>query len=298
MTRALPKRLPLLLSALVACIVASSCRQAPKPVGVTKLTQEVQTPVTATYNPNTGRPSFIRGRIPITVIPGVTAGDTSRAPAYALMRHYASVFGTDSTGTDLRFVETRNDAIGMRHTVMQQVYQGVDVYAATVTVHQIRSDGVIAAVTSNVVPDVHVATTQAALTADSARAIAAKQLPHGVGGVGPSGGVPGPAPASPRPSSPGSWKSATTRFRPARTTSSTPATGNSWMCWTGSTRRAIARPTAPTTAPRCPARCAAAKVPDRRAMSTSITRTTSSARPTTTTRPPTDATATTTPAPR
>lgn len=180
MTRALPQRFPVPLSVLVGCTIAVSCRQVPKPVGLTKLTQEVQTPVTATYNPNTGRPSFIRGRIPITVIPGVTAGDTSRAPAYAIMRHYSSVFGTDSTGTDLRFVETKNDAVGMRHTVMQQVYQGVDVYAATVTVHQIRSDGVIAAVTSNVVPDVHVPTTQATLSEDSARAIATQQMPRGV----------------------------------------------------------------------------------------------------------------------
>ncbi len=179
MTYALPKRLPSLLGVMIGLTVAGSCRQAPRAVTVTALTQDAQAPVTVTYNPHTGRPSFIRGRIPVTVI-GLRPDDTSRAAAYGFMRRYATLFGVDSTAQDLRFVAARVDSLGMRHTSMQQVFQGIDVYAATVSVHQAPPEGAIAAATSNVVPNVRVATTQPALGEDSARAIAARQLPRGV----------------------------------------------------------------------------------------------------------------------
>ena len=179
MTHPLPQRIPVPLGVVIGLTVALSCRQAPKAVNVSALTQDAQAPVAVTYNPRTGRPSFIRGRIPATVM-GLQPGDTSQAVSYGFMRRYHTLFGVDSTAQDLRFVESRVDSLGMRHTTMQQVVQGVDVYAATVTVHQTASEGAIAATTSNVVPDVRVATTQPAITQDSARAIAAKQLPRGV----------------------------------------------------------------------------------------------------------------------
>ncbi|MGH7427251.1 MAG: hypothetical protein ACREJ4_02660, partial [Candidatus Methylomirabilaceae bacterium] len=158
MTHPLPQRIPVPLGVVFGLTVALSCRQAPKAVSVAALTQDAQAPVAVTYNPRTGRPSFIRGRIPPTVM-GLQPGDTSRAVPYGFMQRYHTLFGVDSTAQDLRFVETRVDTLGMRHTIMQQVYQGVEVYAATVTVHQAPSDGAIAAATSNVVPGVRVATT-------------------------------------------------------------------------------------------------------------------------------------------
>jgi Zn-dependent metalloprotease len=180
MTFALPKRLwPFLI-----LIVGIACRQTPQPVNVSVLTQDAQAPMTMTYNPHTGRPSFIRGRIPLTVIPGITQGDTTRAAPYGFMRRYATVFGTDSSTQDLRFVDARVDSLGMRHTTMQQVYQGIDVYAATVTVHQAAPDGggAVAAVTSNLVPDLRVPDTLPTVRADSAFALAARQLPRGIAG--------------------------------------------------------------------------------------------------------------------
>jgi Zn-dependent metalloprotease len=179
MPHPLPQRIPVPLGVVIGLTIALSCRQAPKAVNVAALTQDAQAPVAVTYNPRTGRPSFIRGRIPVTVM-GLVPGDTSRAVSYGFMQRYSTLFGVDSTTQDLRFVDARVDSLGMRHTTMQQVVQGVDVYAATVTVHQAPPEGAIAAATSNVVPDVRVATTQPAITQDSARAIAAKQLPRGV----------------------------------------------------------------------------------------------------------------------
>jgi Zn-dependent metalloprotease len=157
---------------------AVSCGGVPGAVSVAALTQESQAPVAATHNPRTGRASFVRGRIPVTVY-GLRAADTSSAVAYGFMRRYAALFGTDSGGRDLQYVDSRRDALGMRHMIMKQVYQGVEVYAATVSVHLAREGGMVVAVSSNAVPDVRVPTTQPTISEDSARAIAATQLLHG-----------------------------------------------------------------------------------------------------------------------
>jgi bacillolysin len=160
---------------LILASAAVSCGRAPRAVSVAALSQDAQAPVVATHNPRTGRPSFVRGRIPITVF-GLRATDTSAAVAMGFMRRYAAVYGTDSAARDLRYVDARVDALGMRHMTLRQVYQGVDVYAATVSLHLAPAGGTVVAVSSNAVPDVHVATTQPAVSEDSARAIAASQL--------------------------------------------------------------------------------------------------------------------------
>lgn len=155
-----------------------SCGGAPGAVSVAALTQESQAPVAATHNPRTGRASFVRGRIPVTVF-GLRAVDTSPAVALGFMRRYAALFGTDSAARDLQYVGSRVDALGMRHLTLRQVYQGVDVYAARVAVHLAREGGVVVAVSSNAVPGVHVSTTRPAIGGDSARVVAAAQLLHG-----------------------------------------------------------------------------------------------------------------------
>jgi len=177
-----PLTLPSSLLVVVVAALAATCRQTPKPVDVSALTRDAQAPLAMTYSPHTGRPSFIRGRMPTSAIPGLRPGDTTAAPAYGFMRRYATVFGTDSTTQDLRFVDARTDSLGLRHSTMQQVYQGIDVYAATVTVHQDSGGGAVIAVTSNLVPNVSAPDTHATFTADSAFALAARQLPHGVAG--------------------------------------------------------------------------------------------------------------------
>lgn len=178
MTRPRPRWLPVSLSVVIAFSAAVSCARGPKAVSVAALAQDAQAPMAVTYNPLTGRPSFVRGRIPVTVF-GLRPADTSQAVGYGFMQRYAALFGIDSAARDLQYVDSRVDALGMRHMTLKQVYQGVEVYAATVSVHLAPQGGLIAAVSSNVVPNVHAPTTQPAISEDSARAIAGKQLPHG-----------------------------------------------------------------------------------------------------------------------
>jgi bacillolysin len=166
-----------LVAPLVALVVwsASSCTRAPKPVSLAGLTQDAQAPVTATYNPFTGRPSFVRGKIPFAIL-GLQAADTTQAVAYQLMRRYASVFGIDSTARDLEYVVARTDRLGMRHMGMRQMYQGVEVYGAGVWVHIAPQGGRISAISSNAVPNVRVPTITPTISQDSARTLAAGRL--------------------------------------------------------------------------------------------------------------------------
>jgi Zn-dependent metalloprotease len=172
-----PSLLPLSVG-VVLVLAAASCGRAPQEVSVATLTQDAQAPLAVTYNPFTGRPSFIRGRIPVATF-GLAVGDTSPAVSFGLMNRYAATFGLDNADQDLQYQATSVDSLGMRHMTLQQVYQGVDVYAATVSVHLASLGGAVTAVASNIVPDVSVPTTQPSVSEDSARAIGGAQLPNG-----------------------------------------------------------------------------------------------------------------------
>jgi Zn-dependent metalloprotease len=158
--------------------VLTSCTSAPQRVDVATLSQAAQAEIAVSYNPFTGRPSFLRGRIPLAVT-GVLPTDTGPAVAFGFMQRYADMFGIDSAARDLRLVATRVDALGMRHLTLQQVYRGIAVYAATYSIHLAPQGGPILAMSSNLVPDVRSATTEPAISEDSARGLARSQLVNG-----------------------------------------------------------------------------------------------------------------------
>ena len=159
------------------CCTAVSCTQTPQQVSTAAIAADAQGPVTVTYNPLTGRPSFLRARIAYPT----TLPDT--AVAYSMMRRYAAVFGTDSAARDLQYLDARIDSLGMRHMTVQQMQGGVEVYAARASVHLAREGGIVVAVSSNLVPGVRAAATQPTVSEDSARGIAGRQLPLGVAGA-------------------------------------------------------------------------------------------------------------------
>jgi MYXO-CTERM domain-containing protein len=150
----------------------------PQPVSIAAVSQVAQAPVGVSYNPFTGRPSFMRARIPVTVF-GLAAGDTTSAVAVRFMQRYAELFGIDTTGRDLRLVASRTDALGIRHHTMQQIYQGVEVYAAIYSIHVGPRGEALLAMSSNLVPDVRAASVTPTVSQDSARALARSLLARG-----------------------------------------------------------------------------------------------------------------------
>lgn len=161
-----------------ATFLAVACARPPAPVSIGAMARDAQAPVQVTYNPFTGRPSFIRSRIPLSAL-GLRPSDTSQVVGFAFMKRYAGTFGVDTTGQGLQLLDTHTDSLGMRHLRLQQVVGAVPVYDATVSIHIAPQGGFIAAVSSNLVPDVRVATAQATFSEDAARARAASRLIRG-----------------------------------------------------------------------------------------------------------------------
>lgn len=168
-----------LLTVVAVLAVAASCRPspsgAPQTADISALAQAATESLRVTYSPTTGRPSLVRGRIPLTAF-GAQATDTGPSLMLAFMRRYGAMLGADSTASGLRVVESRVDPLGMRHLTGQQTVGGVDVYGAIYTLHVGPQGAAIVAVTSSLVPDVRADTTAAAIPADSARAIARSLL--------------------------------------------------------------------------------------------------------------------------
>ncbi|MGH7607517.1 MAG: M4 family metallopeptidase, partial [Gemmatimonadales bacterium] len=178
-----------------ALFAAAACTGTPQPVSVAALSQAAQAAIAVSYNPFTGRPTFMRGRIPVTVT-GRPQTDTTAAVALGFMQRYADLFGIDSAASDLRLVGARVDRLGARHMTLQQVYRGVEVYAAVYSLHLAPRGGTIVAMSSNLVPDVRVATTEPAISEDSARTLARSQLLHGTAVAARLVVYPGPRRAS------------------------------------------------------------------------------------------------------
>ena len=166
-----------LLTTIGACN-RGAAPQRPSAQDIARLIQASTESLTISYNPVSQRPSFVRGRIPLTRL-GLRAAATGDTVVFALMRQYARVFGVDSSARDLQLVESRADRLGMRHVVMQQRVENVPVYNAIYAVHVDPRSGSVVALTSSLVPDIRVNTTTPTISEDSARAVARAYLIDG-----------------------------------------------------------------------------------------------------------------------
>ena len=166
-----------LLTTIGACN-RGAAPQRPSAQDIARLIQASTESLTISYNPVSQRPSFVRGRIPLTRL-GLRATATGDTVVFALMRQYARVFGVDSSARDLQLVESRADRLGMRHVVMQQRVENVPVYNAIYAVHVDPRSGSVVALTSSLVPDIRVNTTTPTISEDSARAVARAYLIDG-----------------------------------------------------------------------------------------------------------------------
>ena len=75
--------------------------------------------------------------------------------ATTFLGEHGAAFGITDPNSELRLEETRTDEIGMTHLTYQQVYQGVDVFAAIVLVHMNAAD-VVQSMNGVFIPDLKV----------------------------------------------------------------------------------------------------------------------------------------------
>ncbi len=165
------------LGVLTISTLVTSCarRQA---VDLGTLLRDAQQIMEIVENPLTRRPSFIRTLLSLETL-GLAPTDTTGDVVVAFVNRYAGLFGIADAQRDLQYVHTDTDPLGMRHITVKQVFEGIDVYAAWVTLHLSPDGAQVAVVSNSAVPDVRVPTTQPTLDADSALTLAQSFLPGG-----------------------------------------------------------------------------------------------------------------------
>lgn len=152
----------------------------PSPPDVEQLRADAGGAIEITWNPQTNTPSFVGGAIPLGVV-GLSQKEKSdpEATAFAMLDRYAVIFGMTAPAQELQVETTEVDEIGMTHVTLQQVYQGVAVYNATVKVHLSADGQAVAAIGNQFVPGIHLSSVQPTIAAEDALAAAQLALPGG-----------------------------------------------------------------------------------------------------------------------
>jgi len=165
---------------VLATLVSSTpgFSQPPIPPGVEKLRQDAGGEVDITWDPESGNPSFIRGRIPLRPADLKEKADPATAVLTFLGR-YGEVFELEDPKAELEVVESVTDELGMTHVTLRQEYQGVEVYNAQIKVHLSADSQAVVAISNGFVPDIRLLDTRPRVGADQALAAAQKALPKG-----------------------------------------------------------------------------------------------------------------------
>jgi Zn-dependent metalloprotease len=143
-----------------------------------QLEQDTGSSVEITWNPRTDTPSFVRGSMPLSGA-RVQSEDDASAWSLAFLDHYAGLFGIQDASHELTVVQTETDALGMSHVTFSQVYQGIEVYGASIKTHLSADGQKIAAISSGFVPGIQVASVEPWVSAEQALATARGSLAGG-----------------------------------------------------------------------------------------------------------------------
>ena len=152
--------------------------QSPVSPEVEKLQSDAVGDVEINWNPKTGRPSFIRGHIPISVM-SLTEVERPKAIALAFIDRHADLFGIQDITRELNVVRVDIDDLGMSHVTLVQVYKGFEVYNAIIEVHLKANSQEVVAISSSFVPDIQLLSTTSEIDSDQAIASARKAMPNG-----------------------------------------------------------------------------------------------------------------------
>ncbi len=117
-------------------------------------------------NPFTGRPSFIRGPIPLEVVAQAAGADKSQA-VVAFVDRYADVFGITDAAVELVGTGRRGRRPG-RGVTLGQVYRGVEVYNASMKVHLATDGRSVAAIGNGFVPGIRLVDVRPAVISQQA----------------------------------------------------------------------------------------------------------------------------------
>jgi Zn-dependent metalloprotease len=130
------------------------------------------------WNAATGVPSFISGRLPMST--GVRSAGAAADMALAFLTEQGILFGITDVANEVTVADTSaDDALGLHHTTLQQIYYGLPVYQAQLRVHLHPGRGEVTAVSSTFVPALALPTVIPQQSGEAAVAIARQLLPQG-----------------------------------------------------------------------------------------------------------------------
>jgi len=176
--------LAVVLALLVPLVSSNPSLAGPPNPGIERLKQDAAGEVEITWATESGRPSFVRGRVPLQ--PMVLAqGVDSATVARAFIGRYADAFGITNLSNELQVAQSEMDALGMTHVTLRQVYQGVEVYGAQMKVHLSVNGEEVVALSNGFVPGIALPTVDPQVSADQALNTAKMALPDGDLAAGP-----------------------------------------------------------------------------------------------------------------
>ncbi|MDU0355421.1 hypothetical protein RS130_17260 [Paraglaciecola aquimarina] len=162
------------LVATMCLALNTSTALAEKPKGAGKLLADTAGNAQISVNKNTGHARFIRLK-PTSQLGPVksSARRTVHNAAYSSMtflQNYGSAFGIVDLDAELKFVETKRDKLGSEHSIFEQYYKGLPVFAGDLRTH-FNASGEMIAVNGNFLTDIK-APTKAKLTLAQAKKVA------------------------------------------------------------------------------------------------------------------------------
>src|SRR5512132_727615 len=127
-------------------------------------------------SPATAAASTVTGTVTAKRL-GVASSASAGSLARAAVDRYASLLGVGNAGSQLRYEGATSDSLGQSHVRFQQMVGDVPVYDGRVTVHLARGANALSGFTAAVSRATSGAATQASISADQARDVAAAQVP-------------------------------------------------------------------------------------------------------------------------
>ncbi|MFQ5595034.1 MAG: M4 family metallopeptidase [Anaerolineae bacterium] len=155
---------------------AAGAQPASPHVNLSSLEAASTTPVTVTWDSQTGVPAFVAGRFPSGATARALAADPLGA-ALKFLRLHRDAFSITVPEREFTLLRAGVDRLGMTHVRLQQTYRGVPVLGAELMVHFDATGDWITSVNGDYLPGLALRTVKPRIQSDTALRVARAALP-------------------------------------------------------------------------------------------------------------------------
>jgi Zn-dependent metalloprotease len=149
------------------------------PEELTKLQQEASGPVNVTWDPAKQVATFVQADV------SIAGGLSGSSLSQEFLTRFGEILGINDPTSELELVSSEVDSLGITRVKYQQIYHGVEVYDAQVSVYLAPVEGSVIASSSGFVPGIVLGSTVPNILNQQALETAQKILPGGTVLVAP-----------------------------------------------------------------------------------------------------------------